>query len=202
MRAKENPLLPSVYEYWYLGLATLAVLLAGNAKVLLQHFGLVNSSGVVGEQVSDTVGSGLRALDAFNATPGVVTFITWGVIGLILFSLVQTFVRASGYIEFEREVGSSRFVHPANFSRRRYWRTILLHAFLSFGLIILFLTYLALYVLFIVPVASLYLQRVLIVSDPSRLLDLTLSIFVMAAGTFVLYFILKAVLWQHHISQR
>jgi hypothetical protein len=202
MRAKENPLLPSVYEYWYLGLASLAVLIAGNAKVLLQHFGLINSSGVVGERVSDTVGSGLRVLDTFNATPGVVTFITWGVIGLILFSLVQTFVRASGYIEFEREVGSNRFVHPANFSRRRYWRTILLHAFLSFGLIILLLIYAALYVLFVVPVASLYLQRVLIVSDPSRLLDLALCIFVTGAGTFVLYFILKAVLWQHRISQR
>jgi hypothetical protein len=202
MRTQENPFVPSIYEYWYLFLAAVAVLIAGNARVLLQHYGLIASSNIVGDRVSSTVGSGLRAIDTFSATPGVVTFMTWGIVGLILFSLVQAFVKASGVIDFEREVGSNHFVHPDNFNRRNYWRTILLNTFLSFGLTVLLLIGTMLYVLFVVPVASLYLQRFLIVSSMGRVLDLVLSLFVVSTGTFALYFIVKAVLWQHRHSQR
>jgi hypothetical protein len=202
MRTKENPFIPSVYEYWYLALAALVVLIAGNAKALLEHFGLIDSSTIVGDQVSGTIGSGLRVLDTFNATPGLVTFITWGIIGLVLFSVIQAFVKASSIIDFEREVGSNHFVHPANFSRRRYWRTVMLNSFLSFGLIMMLLISIVLYVLFVVPVASLYLQRFLIVSSLGRWLDLVFSFFVVGTGTFAVYFILKAVLWQHRHSQR
>jgi hypothetical protein len=200
MRSNENPFFPTIYELGYVGIATLAVLIAGNAKALLEHFGLISSSDVVGDRVSTTVGSGLKVIDAFSATPGLVTFITWGIIGLILFSLVQAFIRASGEIEFEREVGSSRFIHPANFRRDRYWRTILFNAFLSFGLIVFLLISIVLYILFVVPIASLYLQRFLILSTASRLLALLVSLFIISVGTFALYCILKAVLWQYRAS--
>jgi len=201
MKNQQDPPLISIYEYWYIGLAAAAVLLAGNAKVLLDHFGLISSSTIIGDHVGSTIGAGLHVIDAFSATPGVVTFITWGIIGLVLFSLVQAFFKASGYIEFQREVGSSRFIHPANFSSSKYWRTVLLNTFLSFGLIVLLLMTIVLYVLFVVPVSSLYLQRFLIVSFPTRLIALVISLFVISAGTFMLYFILKAVLWQHRKSQ-
>lgn len=201
MRSKENPLIPSLYEYWYITLAALVVLVTGNAKILLQHFGLMNSSYIVGDHVSNTVGSGLHVIDDFNATPGIVTFITWGVIGLVVFSLLHALRKASGAIDFEREVGSNRFIHPTNFSRRRYWRTILVNTFLSFGLITLLLFGIVLYVLFVVPVASLYLQRFLIVSSLARLLDLAVSLLIVGTGTLAVYFILKAVLWHHHHTQ-
>lgn len=202
MRTSENPLLPSIYEYWYSVMAAMAILVAGNAKVLLEHFGLMSSSNIVGNHVSATVGGSLRVIDNLSATPGVVTFITWGIIGLVVFSIIHAFTKASSALDFERELGSNRFVHPANFNPRRYWHTILLNAFLSFGLIAMLAASIVLYVLFVVPIASLYLQRCLIVSSIGRFVDLAISLFIVSTGTLALYFVLRAVLWQHRHSQQ
>jgi hypothetical protein len=77
-----------------------------------------------------------------------------------------------------------------------------MNAFLSFGLISLLITLSILYVLFVVPVASVYLQQVLLETSAQRYLYLIISLGVVAVGTFAVYFALKIVLWQHRISQR
>jgi hypothetical protein len=200
MNTSYRQLVPSAFEVWCVSLGALALLVAGNAKIFLQRYDLISSSAVVHQQLSSTVGSGLGVLDSYSFTPGLVTFMTWGIIGLFTFSLVQAFVRASGVIKFEREVGSNRYVHPQNFSQDSYWKRIVTDSAVSFALLVLLGVVAMMYLLFVIPVGFIYAQRFLLHAQVGTIVSLLLGVFTVFVGTAILYLLLKLVILHHRFS--
>lgn len=188
----------SSFELWCVGLSTLALLIAGNIKLFLEHYGLLGSSAVVGQELSNRFTSGLSLLDTFSMTPQVVTFLTWAVIGLVLFSIGQALRRASAAVTLAEELGTNRYVHPDNFNRREYWRRVATDATVSLVLLMLTLAVAILYMLLVVPVGFMYVQNFLLTLGARQLLDLALGIFVMYVGGLVLYFLAKIAITHHH----
>jgi hypothetical protein len=186
----------SSFELWCIALGSLAVLIAGNARALLGRYGLLNSSQVVGQQLSGRLTSGLGTLDSFSITPGLVTLIVWGGVGMAIFSLTQAILRASATVSFQRQLGSNRFVHPSNFNRRDYWRQVLTHTVVSFGLLALLVLVAGLYLLFVAPVSFYYSQAFLLDISLAHLPSLALGLFTVFAGTAALYGAAKLVRWQ------
>jgi len=195
-------IIPTTFELWCVACCAAALLLAGNAKLLLEHYNLISSSTVVGQELSDRFTSGLGVLDSFSLTPGLVTFTVWGAIGLIVFSLAQAVLRASNALHYERDLGSNRYVHPESFSRERYWQRVAQDSLASFGLLCLLAVAGGFYLLCIVPVSFFYLQGFLLHLSLSRLMNALLGIFTAFAGTLGLYIILKLVLWHHRRSRQ
>jgi hypothetical protein len=177
-------------------------LILGDAKTFLQHYDLISSSVVVRDQLSNTLGNSLGVLDSLSFTPGLVTFITWSLIGLVTFSTVQALVRASGVIEYERELGSNRYVHPQNFSQKSYWRHIVADALASFGLSVSLVVVATLYVVFVVPTGLTYTQQFIVHASLAHLLNLLLGMLTILIGTGLLYLLLKVVVWHHRYTQR
>jgi hypothetical protein len=197
MRRTSPYFLPSTFELWCVGFATLALLIAGNAKLFLEHYGLLGSSEVVGKQLSNRFSSGLSLLDSLSLTPEVVTFLTWAVVGLVLFSIAQALRRASENVALTEQLGTDRYIHPDNFSRRGYWQHIAIDASVSLVLILLTLTATALYILLVVPVGFMYVQDFLLTLGLGQLVDLGLGLFVTYAGGIVLYLLTKVTV-RHH----
>lgn len=194
--------LPSGIELGYVALAAFALLLVGNAKFILQRYGLIGPSALVQRQLAHGVGSGLQYLDSFNITAGAVNFIIWSLVGLVGFSVVQALLKATGIIRFERDLSSNRYVHPQNFDRKVYWRHIVTDAAISFILLALLAAVTALYVVIIVPTALNYTQQFIISSDMSHLGSLAIGAVTAFAGTFVVYALWKLVVWHHRASVR
>jgi len=192
----------TTYELWWVALTALALLLIGNARFLLERLGLINASSVVHQQVAQTVGTGLGRLDTFTITPTVVTFLVWGGAGLILFSIIQGLLRASGTVQFERDLSSDRYIHPAGFSRASYWRRVIENTVISFVLLALLVTGAVGYVVYITPVSIDYLQVFLLNISLHTLPDLLASILVACTGTLVLYCLLKLAIWHHRLVIR
>lgn len=189
--------LPTSFELWCIALSSFALLLVGNARLLLERYGLVSSTHVVGQQLSGHFTSGLGVVDSFSFTPGLVTLIVWGGVGILIFSLTQACVRASAAVSYKRQLGSNRFVHPTGFNRQTYWHQVLSHTALSFGALALLIVAAALYLLFVIPVSFYYAQTFLLDASLAHLAHLLIGIFVALAGTTTLYCIAKFARQQH-----
>lgn len=200
MPKKYNPLIPSMYELWYVILTSAALLVVGCAHVFLERYDLIGSSSVVRAQFSNAVGNGLGALDAFSFTATAITFIVWGAIGLAVFSLIHAFARASNAWRFQHELSSNRYIHPANFNRKIYWQNVVRHTVMSFVLLALLIIGVLLYLLIVIPISFYYTQHFLIHSSLINLWSLAVGAVTIFAGTFVMYVLLKAVIWQHRAS--
>jgi hypothetical protein len=156
----------------------------------------------VHDQLAHRVASGLDVLDNFTFTPAIVTFVTWGLIGLVLFSLVQSLMRASGTLQFERDLSSNRYIHPQNFKRSTFWRHIIIDTTISFALLAVLAASAIMYLLFIVPVGFAYVQRVLVQFSLSNMLVCLVGAFTIFSGTLLLYLLLKITVVHYRFSIR
>lgn len=202
MHTKERQLLLSAFELWCVALVSLGLLIVGNARIFLERYGLIGSSAEIHRQLTSQVSSGLSVLDSFTVTPALVTFITWGMIGLVLFSIIQAAVRASGIVRLERDLSSNRYVHPQNFDRGVYWKRIATDAVLSFVLLALLVAAAVMYVVFAVPVGFAYVQRFLLHISLPHTFDLLAGLFTIFVGTALLYWLIKLAVWHHHLANR
>jgi len=194
-------ILPSSFELWCVGFAALGLLIAGNAKLLLEHLGIIDSSVVVRSQLVSHVNDGLKTIDSLNATPAFVTFITWGIIGLVLLSLLQALYHTSRTLEYERELGTNEYVHPQGFNPKGYWRHLAVNTIVSLCLFSAFIVAAALFVLFVVPVGFAYTQQLIIDPSLQNIGTFLLGAFTIFAGTALLYLLGKVLVWHHRVSQ-
>ena len=190
----------SIFEFWWIALAAFVLLIAVDGRTILGRMNLVDASDVVHTQVSQTVGSSLGLLDAFAITPTVITFVVWGVAGLVLFSIIQGMIRAGNAVKFEHDLGSDRYVHPAGFRSGVYWRRLVVSALLSFVLIVLLITAASLYAFTVVPVCAEYTQQFILQPSLLGVLNALLGVVAAIAGAVVVYGLLKLVLWHHRAT--
>lgn len=201
MQKNIRSFIPSSTETGGVAFVALLVVLLGNAKDLLNHYGLASSSKVVQAHIGSKVGDGLGKLDHFSLTTSVVTFAIWGVVGLIAFSVLQAALRVSGEVKYEEEVSSNQYVHPAGFSRQGFWRQIVISALISFGLLLLLAVVAVLYLVYFLPHGFTYARRFLLNASLLGVGDLLLGLLIVSVGTYILYFCLKLVIWHHRAAR-
>lgn len=202
MQNKTRAIVPSRLETWGVAFFSLVFVLLGSAHDLLQRYGLISSSHVVHDQLSKGVGQGLQKLDSYSFTQNATTFVVWGLVGLVSFSIFQTVWRASQRLKYEQEVSSNEYIHPANFNRQNYWRTIVVDLGLSLVFTALLLVSLGFYALRALPYATHHVGRFLLQLNLGNLKDLALGLVVGFASTYVLYVVWKISVWHHRASQQ
>jgi len=193
-------LLPGAIELGYIAVVVCVLILAGNAKLILERAGLIGSASLIGQQVSTKASWGLNVLDTFRFTANVINLIVWGVMGLVIYSTLQAIVQGLRTIEYTRDVDSKLYVHPQNFTHHAYWRQIVAEAALGFVLLALLATGAILYIIVVVPASFAYLQRFILKPGLTTALDPLKSLVVAFVGTVVLYLVLKLVIRHHRVT--
>lgn len=125
MSIKFNRILPNTFQSVAVFILAIFVIVLGNTKQILHYYGLNSSTQVIHNTTSSAITSGLGRLDNFQATAGLVTFGIWAVIGLFCFSIVQMIVRVYRGLEEDEALSSNRYVHPATFVRKAFWKGVL-----------------------------------------------------------------------------
>jgi hypothetical protein len=194
-------LFPSSTETAGIAFVSLLIVLLGNGKDLLERYGLLNSSQLVQKQLGNQVGSGLGKLDTFKFTDSVVSFAVWGVVGLISFSLLQAVLRTSNQIKYHKAVGSNRYVHPANFTRERFWRHIVIDTALSFGFLLLIVATVVFYFTYTLPKGFTHARRFLLHVSVTRVGDLLLGLVMVFVGTYLVYAAVRLALRHYHTTR-
>jgi len=202
MQKRNRSLVLSNLEVWSVSLVALALLLAGESHLLLQKLGLMSSSAIVSGQVSSKVGSGLQVLDSFRITAGLVTFMVWGVVGLITLSIIRGIMQATGTIKFESELSSNRYVHPQGFDRDRFWKRVVVDTTLSFVLLLLLIAGAVAYVAIALPFSLNHARRFILSLSASTIINLLVGFVIIIFSTLALYYLLKLVMWHHRVSQQ
>lgn len=192
--------LPSALETGGIVFLSIMILLVGNAKDLLERYGLLSSSQIVKDRLAHGVDHGLTKLDSFRATNGVVTFVVWGAVGLVTFSFVQALLRASNQIRYEKQLSSNEYVHPANFNRRAYWRQIVRNGLVSFLLLACLVVALLFYIALMIPLSFLHARRFLLQPSAAHISELVIGLVVLAASTYIVYALLKITVIHHRRS--
>ena len=201
MKTKSLRIIPTRIETLGVAFFSLVFLLLGNAHDLLQRYGLISSSQIVHDQLGKGVGQGLQKLDSYSFTQNATTFIVWGLVGLISFSIFQTIWRASQRLKYQQEVSSNQYIHPANFNRHSYWRSISMDLGLSLIFTALLLTGLAVYLLRALPYATHHVGRFLLQLNVTNLADLAIGLAVGFLATYLLYVLWKITVWHHRASR-
>src|SRR4051812_19274729 len=101
MKDRLKQLIPTRAEAAAAFVVSLAVILAANSKHLLNYYGLQSSDKLIKSNAGHVVNDGLKQLDSFTATQGIVTFLIWAVVGIICFGIVEGMGRA--YREYKLE---------------------------------------------------------------------------------------------------
>jgi hypothetical protein len=197
MRSPFSRLVPNSAEVGGIAFASLLIVLIGNAKDLLNYYGLISSSDVIQSQLSSSFGSGLSKLDSFSVTPTVVTFGIWGLVGLTTLSIVQAILRVTGEIAYEKQVSSNDYIHPGNFSRQSYWAQITFHTLISLALWVLLAGVALAYLFGVIPLGFTYARHFLLHATLPGIGYLLLGLTLVFVGTLALYTCLKLVM-RHH----
>ena len=202
MKHKQRTVWPSALETWGVAFFALVIIVLGNTQDLLQRYNLISSSRVVHDQLSKGVTHGLRTLDSFAVTQNATTFIVWGLVGLITFSVIQTIWQTSQRVQYEEAVSSNEFIHPQNFNRTTYWQVILTNLVLSIAFLALFFVLAVVYVLFVFPFATHHVGHFLLRPGFSNIPDLLVGLFVGFVSTYALYVAWKLVVWHRRAGQQ
>jgi hypothetical protein len=200
LRRPLSQLLPNGIELGYIALTVCVLVIAGSAKLVLERVGLISSATLIGQQVTTRATWGLGVLDTLRFTASVINLIVWGATGLIIYSALQAVVRGLRTIQYERDFDSQRYVHPQNFTRKAYWRQVVVDTFLGFILLVLLVTMAILYTVVIVPASFSYMQRFILKPGLTTVLDPILGLGVAFVGTIALYLIFKLVVRHHRVS--
>ena len=92
---------------------------------LIRHFHLTHAQTILLDNIGHHITKGLAVLDALSFTNTVVTFLFWGLVGIIIYGFTTVMVRLWQLSQEDKELASDEYIHPADFSRQAYWRQIL-----------------------------------------------------------------------------
>lgn len=167
-------LVPSVFEVVGAGFVTVVLVLVANSHQLLNYYGLQSSDQVLRTSATGAVSSALDKLDGLTATASVVTFVIWAVVGMVCFSIVQSIGQTISELEFEEQLSSRRYIHPATFTKAHFWKGVVQDFVGLAASFALLAAAVSAFVLFVLPVGLAY----------SRLFLFTINL--VNAGYFVI----------------
>lgn len=195
-------ILPNGFELIGLGFLTIFVTILGNSQQLIEYYGLSSSTDVIKTSASQAISNGLAVLDSFSFTRTVITFIIWGVVGLLSLSVVQAIGRVWQTIEYDEEVSSKHYVHPRMFTRKRFWREVIEDFFGLAAGVILLATSLYCFMAVVWPVGLTYARDFLLSMSLAKAGLFVVGLFVLYCGLTVILSCLKLLLHRHHLFDR
>lgn len=199
MKINTKPLAPSAIEYAATASLAIGVVLLANTRQLLGYYNLEASNQVVKNSASNVVESALKSIDSLSATSGIVTFLIWAVVGIVCFGIVEAVASAAHEIQLESQLSSRRYVHPATFTKTKFWRGVLLNTTtLLLGLILLAAASFV-FIVFLLPLGLAYSRPFLINFNFVSLLDILLGVVVIFAGLLVLDICVRLLLWRRRV---
>lgn len=199
MKFNLRQLLPTSYELIGGFFLTIAIIFFANSKQLLNYYGLQSSDNLIKSSAGHVATDFLKSLDSLSATDGVVTFLIWAVVGIICFGIVEAIARAYSELKFENDLSSRQYVHPATFTKLKFWRGVLVDSLsLGFGLIVLLVSVLVL-TLFLIPLGLAYSRVFLFDVSVANALYMLLGIAVTLAGWVLLDISVRYLLHRHRI---
>jgi len=92
---------------------------------LIRHLHLTHAQTLLLDNIGHWVEKVLSKLDSLSFTNTVVTFLFWGVVGILIYGLTTVLVKLWQAGEEEKELVSERYVHPEGFSKRQFWKQII-----------------------------------------------------------------------------
>jgi hypothetical protein len=201
MQDKQSLFKISPVTLWGVGFAALAVLLLGNARLLLYRLGLTSSADLVRSQLGSQASSWIGKLDGYTATRTGVIYAFWGALGLLTFGIMYAIMRTTQDVAYWERLSSNQYAHPANFNRTSFWRHILLSVAISGGSLITLLSAVMAYFLLVIPLSLERTHRFLIHPSLHQLGSLLAGTAAMLGATYVVYATAMLVLWSYRRSR-
>ena len=192
-------LIPSSWEVGGLALASLAIALLGNLTHLIHRYQLDNSVQTIGNRADTTLTTGLSKIDSYQATPTIVTFLVWAVIGLFTLSVLQAILRITGEIKYNNQLTSNAYVHPTNFSRRGFWHQVVLHSLGTFVTVTLLGVAITLFALYVLPLGLIYIRVFLLDFSLANSLYALLGLAVLWVGLLIVDVFARLVRWRYRL---
>lgn len=154
---------PSVFDIIVGAVVTLMVLVVVLLPTVIIKHQLFIVENAVLAQLAHGFTAVLVGIDSVKFSATIVTFLLWGLVGLITYGIIMGIIRFWQYTEMLKEMVSGEFVHPAGFSARRYWRTLALHEGVNIAVILLGLTCVLTVAFALLPAATVH-ARTLVLS--------------------------------------
>lgn len=104
----------------------------------------------------------LTGIDSMKFSATIVTFLLWGLVGLITYGIIMGIIRFWQHTETLKEMVSEEFVHPAEFSTKRYWRTLALREGVNIAVILLGLACVSIVVFALLPAATVHARTLVL----------------------------------------
>jgi hypothetical protein len=199
MKIKTESLEPSALEIATAASLALGVVLLANTRQLLAYYNLESSDQFVRNSAGNVVEAALKAIDSLRATNGVVTFLIWAVVGVVCFGIVEAIASAIAEFRLESELSTRRYVHPAAFTKVKFWRGILFNSLTLFIGMILLATVILEFVVFVLPLGLVYSRPFLYNFTLSSLLDILLGVILIFVGLLIVNVCIRFLLWRRRV---
>lgn len=162
---------------------------------MFETYNLVGARRMLETGIGNFVGTVLASVDQWSFTNSIVTFMFWGMIGMVVYAFVSSLIRAMQKAEEERELASDEYVHPADFSRTKFWLEELLESAITFLTFVVFVLVSTFVLLQLLPTVTVHLRSLITSTDNSELLPVVASIALLFIGACIIMLTYK--LWRH-----
>ncbi len=153
---------PGVFELVSSALAAILVLMAALLPTFIAQHQLFTVENAVLSQMAHWLTKILVGIDSMKFSATIVTFLFWGLIGLVTYGVIMGFVRFWQHAEAVEEIVSEEFVHPAGFNAKHYWRTLALREGVNIAVILLTLFCASLVAFVLLPAATVHARTLVL----------------------------------------
>lgn len=126
--------------------------------------------------VSSKVDAGLSWLDGLEFTASIVTFVFWGLVGLVSYSFVSALIKLQDEITYEGELSSDDYVRPARKSKTDVMRAEFVGNTVTLSLAALVASSLGLFIFVMLPHVAIYAKSFGLQRSIGNLLYLSASV--------------------------
>lgn len=186
---------PSGIDVAYCAVAVVLGLFVAMLPTMFDTYNLFGAREMLESGFGNFIGNILASIDGLTFTNSVVTFMFWSVVGLVVYGLVSSLLRALQRAELERELATDVYVHPAAFTRAKFWREELVESattlvsFMLFGLVMAFV------LLQLLPTATVHLRSLMTSAGSDDAWPVVASSVLLFAGVCLAMLTYK--LWRH-----
>lgn len=167
------------------------------SPTILDTYDLLGAREILGSGFGNFIGKVLASIDRLSFTNNVVTFMLWGVVGMVVYGLVSSLLRALQRAETERELASDEYVHPAAFSRAMFWREELVKSAVTFASFVLFGVATATVLFQLLPTTTIHLRSVVATSGGEDIVAAVAATVLLFVSVCLVLFTYK--LWRHRM---
>lgn len=150
---------------------------------LIRHLKLTHAQTILLDNIGHEVEKGLSKLDSLSFTNTVVTFLFWGIVGILIYGITTALVKLWQAGEENKELISEEYVHPEGFSKRHFWRQIVEKELFSAAILTAELIVISATIFWVFPFALVHIGSLFSGIAVSRLLFTALSL-VIVGGVF------------------